>query len=89
MGGEGIPIGVARSALRFYESVDAHIVLTKKSLSTLIADATLEGILFLGCLSMLSDSTDEMTDWLLSSLELKSTVFHVGQYCGTWQASTA
>ncbi|MGF6816694.1 AraC family transcriptional activator of mtrCDE [Paraburkholderia atlantica] len=38
---------------------------------------------------MLSDSTDEMTDWLLSGLELKSTVFHVGQYCGTWQASTA
>ena len=30
-----------------------------------------------------------MTDWLLSGLELKSTLFHLGQYCGTWQASTA
>ncbi|ABE36030.1 helix-turn-helix domain protein [Paraburkholderia xenovorans LB400] len=32
---------------------------------------------------------DRIADWLLSSLELKSTIFHVGQYCGTWQASTA
>jgi AraC-like DNA-binding protein len=38
---------------------------------------------------MISQSTDDMADWLLSSFELKSTVFHVGQYCGTWQASTA
>jgi AraC family transcriptional regulator, activator of mtrCDE len=34
-------------------------------------------------------TADKMTDWLLSGLELKSTIFHVGQYCGTWQASTA
>ncbi|CAG4906572.1 AraC family transcriptional regulator [Paraburkholderia saeva] len=34
-------------------------------------------------------NTDKLAEWLLSSLELKSTVFHVGQYCGTWQASTA
>jgi AraC-like DNA-binding protein len=34
-------------------------------------------------------NADKLADWLLSSLELKSTVFHVGQYCGTWQASTA
>jgi AraC-like DNA-binding protein len=32
---------------------------------------------------------DKMTSWLLSGLELKSTIFHVGQYCGSWQASTA
>ncbi|PLZ03126.1 AraC family transcriptional regulator [Burkholderia sp. WAC0059] len=38
---------------------------------------------------MSSASADNMTDWLLAGLELKSTVFHVGQYCGTWQASTA
>ncbi|CAG4889330.1 AraC family transcriptional regulator [Paraburkholderia saeva] len=34
-------------------------------------------------------TADKLADWLLSSLELKSTIFHVGQYCGTWQASTA
>ncbi|TDV16465.1 AraC family transcriptional regulator [Paraburkholderia caballeronis] len=32
---------------------------------------------------------DKIADWLLNGLELKSTLFHVGQYCGTWQASTA
>ena len=32
---------------------------------------------------------ETIADWLLSGLELKSTIFHVGQYCGAWQASTA
>lgn len=32
---------------------------------------------------------ETIADWFLSGLELKSTIFHVGQYCGTWQASTA
>jgi AraC family transcriptional regulator, activator of mtrCDE len=34
-------------------------------------------------------NADKLAHWLLSSLQLKSTIFHVGQYCGTWQASTA
>ena len=34
-------------------------------------------------------NADRIADWLLSGLELKSSIFHVGQYCGTWQASTA
>lgn len=38
---------------------------------------------------VMPNTADKMTDWLLSGLELKSTIFHVGQYCGTWQASTA
>jgi AraC-like DNA-binding protein len=32
-------------------------------------------------------STDHLTHWLLSSLELETTLFHVGQYCGTWRAT--
>lgn len=32
---------------------------------------------------------DRAADWLLAGLELKSTLFHVGEYCGTFQASTA
>lgn len=32
---------------------------------------------------------DNFADWLLNGLELKSTLFHVGQYCGAWQASTS
>ncbi|NPT33227.1 AraC family transcriptional regulator [Paraburkholderia xenovorans] len=40
-------------------------------------------------LDVMLQNPDKLADWLLSSLELKSTVFHVGQYCGTWQASTA
>ncbi|CAN7772935.1 AraC family transcriptional regulator [Caballeronia sp. LjRoot34] len=32
---------------------------------------------------------EKIADWLLAGLELKSTLFHVGQYCGSWQASTA
>jgi AraC family transcriptional activator of mtrCDE len=37
----------------------------------------------------MSPHTETIADWLLSGLELKSTIFHVGQYCGAWQASTA
>jgi len=32
---------------------------------------------------------DKIADWLLDGLELTSTLFHLGQYCGAWQASTA
>ena len=32
---------------------------------------------------------DAFSAWLLDDLELKSTLFHVGQYCGNWQASTS
>ena len=32
---------------------------------------------------------DRLVHWLVSSLELETSVFHVGQYCGSWQASTA
>lgn len=31
-------------------------------------------------------STDNLVNWLLSSLELQTTLFHVGQYCGMWRA---
>jgi AraC family transcriptional activator of mtrCDE len=31
---------------------------------------------------------EKIADWLLAGLEVKSTLFHVGQYCGRWQAST-
>lgn len=34
-------------------------------------------------------ATDRLVNWLVSSLELDTTVFHVGQYCGAWHASTA
>jgi AraC family transcriptional regulator, activator of mtrCDE len=34
-------------------------------------------------------SAEKAADWLLSGLELKSTLFHVGQYCGAFRASTA
>lgn len=33
--------------------------------------------------------TDRLVHWLVSGLELQTTVFHVGQYCGAWRASTA
>lgn len=33
-------------------------------------------------------NTDQLVHWLLGSLELQTTVFHVGQYCGRWRAST-
>lgn len=31
---------------------------------------------------------DRLIHWLLGSLDLETTLFHVGQYCGTWRAST-
>ncbi|MDF3832680.1 AraC family transcriptional regulator [Cupriavidus basilensis] len=33
--------------------------------------------------------TDRVVHWVLSSLELETTLFHIGQYCGTWRASVA
>lgn len=33
--------------------------------------------------------TDQIIHWVLDSLELETTVFHVGQYCGSWRASIA
>ncbi len=32
---------------------------------------------------------DRLIHWLVSSLELETTLFHIGQYCGSWRASTA
>lgn len=32
---------------------------------------------------------DRLVQWLLDGVQLDATVFHVGQYCGRWQASTA
>jgi AraC family transcriptional activator of mtrCDE len=37
----------------------------------------------------MSLTAEKIADWLLAGLELKSTLFHVGKYCGAWQASTA
>jgi len=34
------------------------------------------------------NDTDRMVHWLLDSLELETTLFHLGQYCGAWRAST-
>lgn len=31
---------------------------------------------------------DHLVDWLLSGIDWQTTVFHVGQYCGRWRAST-
>jgi AraC-like DNA-binding protein len=33
--------------------------------------------------------TDRLLHWLIDSVELDATVFHLGQYCGNWRASTA
>ncbi len=33
--------------------------------------------------------TDRIAHWFVGGLELDATVFHVGQYCGPWRASTA
>ena len=35
------------------------------------------------------DSADRLVHWLIDSVQLDATVFHLGQYCGRWQASTA
>ncbi len=32
---------------------------------------------------------EQLVHWLLASLKLHTSVFHVGQYCGHWRASTA
>ena len=34
------------------------------------------------------NSSTSLIDWLLESLELDASLFHVGRYCGGWQAST-
>ena len=33
-------------------------------------------------------SSSPLVDWLLESLELDASLFHVGRYCGDWHAST-
>lgn len=35
--------------------------------------------------------TDEqtLTDWIVGNLNLDTTLFHLGQYCGEWEASTS
>jgi AraC-like DNA-binding protein len=35
----------------------------------------------------LSSRQDRLIHWLLGSLELETTLFHLGQYCGSWKAS--
>lgn len=37
----------------------------------------------------MTPETDRLVHWLVSGLELETSVFHVGQYCGAWRASTA
>lgn len=32
---------------------------------------------------------DHLVHWLVESVQLEASVFHIGQYCGRWQASTA
>ncbi|WP_297844467.1 AraC family transcriptional regulator [Pseudomonas sp.] len=34
------------------------------------------------------NSSSPLIDWLLASLELDASIFHVGRYCGGWHAST-
>jgi AraC-like DNA-binding protein len=34
------------------------------------------------------NSSSPLVDWLLESLELEASLFHVGRYCGGWHAST-
>ncbi len=36
-----------------------------------------------------SADADRLIHWLIDSVQLDTTVFHLGQYCGRWQASTA
>lgn len=35
----------------------------------------------------MSSPQDRLIHWLLGSLELDTTLFHLGQYCGSWKAS--
>lgn len=37
----------------------------------------------------MSTRQDRLIHWLLGSLELQTTLFHLGQYCGSWKASTS
>lgn len=37
----------------------------------------------------MSSRQDRLIHWLLSSLDLQTTLFHLGQYCGSWKASTS
>lgn len=39
--------------------------------------------------ALADDGADRLVEWLVDGIELQATVFHVGQYCGRWQASTA
>jgi AraC-like DNA-binding protein len=32
---------------------------------------------------------ERLVNWLLGNVELKSSIFHIGQYCGAWRASTS
>ena len=34
------------------------------------------------------NSSSVLVDWLLDSLELDTSLFHMGRYCGDWHAST-
>jgi AraC-like DNA-binding protein len=36
----------------------------------------------------MSSRQDRLIHWLLGSLDLQTTLFHLGQYCGSWKAST-
>lgn len=36
----------------------------------------------------MSNRQDRLIHWLLDSLELETSLFHLGQYCGSWKAST-
>lgn len=36
----------------------------------------------------MSSRQDRLIHWLLGSLDLTTTLFHLGQYCGSWKAST-
>lgn len=36
-----------------------------------------------------SGDADRLIHWLIDSVQLDTTVFHLGQYCGRWKASTA
>ncbi|NMG36060.1 helix-turn-helix domain-containing protein [Azoarcus sp. TTM-91] len=35
------------------------------------------------------NQTERLVHWLISGLQLEASLFHVGQYCGNWRASTA
>lgn len=37
----------------------------------------------------MSDDEQTMTDWIVGNLNLATTLFHLGQYCGEWEASTS